>query len=189
MDFHSVPFHSSPQRHGLIITVWAPWENLFWAKQTERVCLFSLFRCSAKVSPPKRRLKHRNVNLFEAFQSNERSFYVENLARGKSTGFYVRYFTPFGYSNSRLYYSYLDVFRAICSIRFSILVNVRLSLRSFFRGQRDRDQRSRPTRNFTITKGIDFTELDARANFSYEDLSSSFGLGNFSAKLLRCSLS
>lgn len=105
--FRSIPFQSSKTRfnyHGMNTV-----RKSFWAKQTERVCLFSLFRCSAKVSPPKRRLKHRNVNLFEAFQSNERSFYVENLARGKSTGFYARYFTPFGYSNSRLYYSHPDV--------------------------------------------------------------------------------
>lgn len=83
----------------------------------------------------------------------------------------------------------IPMFRIICSIRFSKNFRDRkreIIVAVVFRGQKDRDQRSRPTRNFTITKGIDFTELDARANFPYEDLSSGFDLGNFSAKLLRC---
>ena len=91
------------------------------------------------------------LTCLKRFKATNVHFMLKTLAPGKSTGFFTlfRYFTPFGYSNSRICIIRISMLRIIPLVfrRFPrISTIVRLSVTVVFRGQKDRDQRSRPTR-------------------------------------------
>lgn len=101
------------------------------------------------------------LTCLKRFKATNVHFILKTLAPGKSTGFFTlfRYFTPFGYSNSRICIIRISMLRIIPLVfrRFPrISTIVRLSVTVVFRGQKDRDQRSRPTRKLYDNEGNRF---------------------------------